>query len=189
MLVAVCGGAQATLIGDTVQITAPGIGGGSTNVVVGAGSELTQTEPDGDAFTVDIFDSFFTIAFDPGLPGSTGWHYSPGTSSTDAFFNIVLSDLNWVDDMAATIASISVSTFGPLATGLGGLSATLSGSNAVTVEVPNPLTGAGTFSCDATGCGSIRVDLVAKHSVPEPGPLSLMALSSVGLIIRRRYAK
>lgn len=189
MLLAICGSAQATLIGDTVQITAPGISGGFTDVVVGAGAELTEAEADGDGFTVDISDSFFTVSFDPGLPGSTGWHYEPGTSNIDAFFNIVLSDLNWVDDMAATIASISVSTFGVLATELGGLSATLSGSNEVTVEVPNPLSGAGTISCDTSGCGSIRVDLTPTHSVPEPGPLSLIALGLVGLIFRRHYAK
>ena len=115
ILVAVCGAAQASLINDTVTITAPGIAGGFTDVLVGAGSELTQTEADGDGFTVDIDDSFFTITFDPGLPVSTGWHYGPGTSTIDAFFNIELTSLNWVNDPLATIDSIGVTTFGALA--------------------------------------------------------------------------
>ena len=177
------GQANATLIGDVVTIAGPGVPGGSTDVTVGDGVELTFNDLSGfgsgpdDFITINIGESSVEVSM---FAADTFWGWQPGIGSDP--FIITLTSLNWVDMPSAPILELSSTTTGFFAAGLG---AALVGPNAIDVMIPLTSNGA---TCGEVACGTIRVDLISNH-IPEPSTLLVMGLGLLGLCVIWRHQK
>ena len=174
--------ASATLIGDTVVLSGAGVPGSPRDLLVGAGSEIIFNDGGSigtgadDYIEVDISGSTIRLDLTAQL-GGFGWNPA-GLSNP---FSFVFDSLNWVDDLTATIASISTTVFGSSLSN-GGASASLTGSNQITVSWAN-----NNFDCNAGNCGGIEIEITPNHSeVPTPATLALFGLGLAGLGWSRR---
>ena len=124
--------ASATLIGDTVVLSGAGVPGSPRDLLVGAGSEIIFNDGGSigtgadDYIEVDISGSTIRLDLTAQL-GGFGWNPA-GLSNP---FSFVFDSLNWVDDLTATIASISTTVFGS--------SLSNGGASALTLTKPDPV--------------------------------------------------
>lgn len=169
--------ASATLIGDTVTVSNEFNGGvfeGPTNVVVGAGTELSNF---GDAWDIDIGADTIRLT----CTGNSGCDNDPPDFSP-AIDSYVFEDLDWVGVLGSLVGvSFDVSSTANFFVA----NSTL-GFGADFVRLDIDLVAA--ESAGTTNVGDfLLINLATRHiSVPEPGTLALFGLGLAGLGFARR---
>ena len=153
---------HATLIGDSVDLTASGCGPCTEIVVEGGAPEFSFS---GGTFSINVEESSFEVAYVPPT-GGTGFGFGNF---------LTLSSLNWVNDPTGIITGLTLTNNGVSGLSASNLSFT---DNSVTVDL------------GSTGWGpadNILVDLQTFHpaAVPAPSAMLLMGSGLVGLIAWR----
>jgi hypothetical protein len=158
-LLAVCGAANATLLGDTVTISlgAPSFGPVTTNAVVNAGTEWTVGNALG--YTTDVGDDYVRFTANSNFCG-----FLCGVET----WTLAVTGMDFFP--LASIVSVSLEDGG-----LGAFNALFT-SNSVSFQMPDEPQSAGQYAL-------LRFTAV---QVPEPGTLGLLTLGILGLALRRR---
>ncbi|MEQ8694557.1 MAG: hypothetical protein RIC85_04460 [Gammaproteobacteria bacterium] len=158
---------MATLIGDNISITAPGIPGGTTTVTAAAGTDLIFNDIGGlgegpdEYITIDVGPNYIKVAL---FAQDNFWGWQPGIP--DDPFVVAFTGIELFSNLNSAISSISTSVSGFFSPGL---SAALVGPKSIDVLVPLSSFGA---TCGGQSCGEITINIEGSI-VPEPNTAAL----------------